>query len=907
MGYLCPNCKLHKAKKPHIKGGECQACRQKSYAIRAAAPAPAQQAFMQQSVLSSRSGAFFVVKKFNIANSPIALASASMAEESRAASPGERDEDAGLAAGDGDGDDGEADAAARAADTSPPRDVAAPDHRAVVRAVAADAELCAAAESDELGGGDDGGLGAGDDFVYGNGGDGGAGVIGEELRDDGAGSPPHAPAPPSANDAAAASDASASAARINQILLAPPERGVLSDDGGFPELNDDDWWRGFDRNRDGEQAVDNNNNFALVQPAAAAQAAVVVANAGDAAAAELPAAAAEPVDARDERHRKRSRRQRDNGSDDSSSVPNVGEYAGRDFDQRVRRIGFVHDEETLHNWAKLTVVREAEKVSDADYVSASCSVDWFVLKGNVLAAMRIDTPQTALLNMDANFHIPDGYTLLYIASDQAVHIGAVVQTRRQLRKVTSVLRHHLNIHEGAQHFTKALRFDASSRTKSSPPSVRTIGNRETLYVSSGALHAALLAAGVSRIRVWSIGAKLKLDFAVACLKLDTSDEDVKALKWRNIYVDIATVHYHDPRPLSGELRDAALASDTGTGAVVRDKELHQLIPLFRAGLFSSKAKSFDNNVMGKTRVTCHTNEFGEFAHLENGHQGYLSFRPGRVRAGALVVREQHVVKGCLYQVATGYARSASSMRGRIGKSAESVRAGLRSVKTELLPALREYAIGGFRSETRFFYSKWSDFVAVGGVHGLARKVNSLKRFLRTWKIDLSHQDLLENVDDYVKLVHQEKLLDFIEQRCDQSLALGVSQLNKRNNSALQQRAQLRELISLAGVDTKWDVRLLGRSVTWSARIVSNEEFDRVNGKRAKFEHVNPVLSTKELVDETIADAEQKINNIVDARKRRWIKGAFEVVRMGGHKTGYSIRRGPPKGGMFCAGDDVAST
>ena len=757
---------------------------------------------------------------------------------------------------------------------------------------------------------DDDGHG-GDDDNGDFGGDDGVGDIGGEQRDDDADSQPLAP--PAADAAAKDDDANANA-RDNQFLLVEPELSLAPIDSF---ANDSGW---CSDNEQGE--ADNVLELPPVALADAEQqpepAASVVADdaAGDAAAHAddeqlVQAAAAAPVDsdARAERGHKRSRQDGDDNNDNENDNANVDDDNGSDLDRAVLRIGFVDDLDILRSWASLTRTVEPPESQDVDYFVGECLIAWLILR-NAFLSMRIDTPTTALRNHDPDFlkTIPDDHTLLYVASHQAVHIGVVVKTS-ELEKVTTLLRHHLNVREVSQHFTKPLRLDKGSETASTP-SVPTIGNREVLFVSARTIHAALSAAGITRIRVWSIGAKIKLDFAVANLKLDLS-EDVKALEWRNIYIDIATVHYHDPRPLSGDFQEVALASgDSGTGAVVREQGLDQLIPLFRAGLFRSKAKSLDEGRLGKTRVACHTNEFSDFAHLEQNAQGNLTFKPGLSRDRVAGDKELHLKKGNLYQVATGYSRSASSARGRIGKGSESVRQGLRSLKSELLPALREYAIGGFRSETRFFYSKWSDFVAAGGVDGLARTVSSLELFLHAWKIDVSEIDLdaTSGDDCYVKLVDQQQLLELFERRCDWSLEAGVSQLEKRRNCALQQRARLRDLLSLAGVDTKWNHNLLNRRTTWNFRDVCDEEVNRSSAKKSKVNFSSGVLNSPELANQLIAEAKDKIKKIVDdPGKRRWIEDAFELVRMGGHKTGYSIRCGPPKGGMFCAGDDVAST
>lgn len=574
----------------------------------------------------------------------------------------------------------------------------------------------------------------------------------------------------------------------------------------------------------------------------------------------------------------------------------AGEWNGRAFDVRVERIGFVDDKQTLRKWAKATTTREPRLAQDVDYFSGECSLEW--LAGLGVQQVRVDTPSSAMQNRDKSFEVPEGYTLIHVASHLAVHVG-IVAPANDVDRIVSAVRRHLNVSQHSLHFVRPLRFDAGSPTKSSRPGVVTIGNRETSFVSATAMRDALAAAGVLRVRVWSIGAKTKLTDAIAALQLD--GDVAELLEWRDLFIDIGTLHGHDPRPVDGVLSDASVLGDAirSSARSARDDGTDGLIPLFTKEL-GKYASSLAPGVLGKTRVTCNTSEFGDFARLD-GAAGWLSIRPGSLLKNKSLPAV-NVVKGSVYQVATGYGRAVSSMRAKLGNSADAVRGGLRALKHEMLPALREFTLGGFRTEIRFCFDQWASFAAAGGIVGLARSVNSLRKYLSIWKIDVPRRSLTRSTCDFVKLVDQSELLDLVEQRIDQMLAIGVSRLNKRNNSAQQQKAQLRELLSLLGIDTKWDNNLLKRRGTFSMRTVRDEEATR---KRARFEAANRVQNTPVLVDKVISEAKNAVEQEEDDEKRKWMLAAFDVARLGGHKMGYALRRRVDKGGVWCGGHDIA--
>jgi hypothetical protein len=589
------------------------------------------------------------------------------------------------------------------------------------------------------------------------------------------------------------------------------------------------------------------------------------------------------------------------GCDDGEATSACESDDGADSDAPPEASSkFVDDEHLIKDWARAALMTEPSFVQDVDYFAGECNVNWLDVDGLI----RVDTPRSAFTNKDRSFNVPDGSTLVHVASSHAMHVGFFA-SNVEVDRIISAIRHHLNVSEHTEHFTMPLRCAVNS-SNASAPKIRSIGNRKVSYVASRNVLAAVKAARVQRVWVWSIGAKLHLQEAIAAARIDTQDVECRALQWKNLTIDIGTLHCHDPRAadglceVSGVIQESSLcggAEDAGSSAVVRSKGVSGFIPLFTKE-FNKYALPMRAG-MGKTRIVCNTGQFGPYSR-SSLPAGWLSIRPGQALKGHAMPLLL-IDKGSVYQVVTGYGRMIASMRGSVGLCETSVRRGLRAIKVELLPALREYALGGFRTEIRFTLPDWDAFVAQGGITHLASSVDSFVKFLGHWNIVISHEQLLEYTPKFVRLVEQGELLKQVETRLDALLDVGVSRIAGAPNSAENQRAEMSELLKMLGIDIKWDQNKRSKPANnaESKRSRSGAPLARTPAL------ATPVVSTPALVNKVIADARNEIAEDEDDDKRKWLQDAFALVRLGGHKTGYAMRRRKDNGGVWCAAPTVS--
>ena len=141
------------------------------------------------------------------------------------------------------------------------------------------------------------------------------------------------------------------------------------------------------------------------------------------------------------------------------------------------------------------------KSTDVDYFLGECDVEWLQKRASYV---RIDNPTSAFRNADDSLQLERDQRLIHIASSDVAHIGVVV-TEESVDKTIDDVRRYLNVVCHSVHFTQPLR---ASTTPASRPSVLTIGNRESPHINSHLLYDALRHAGISRLLVWSIGAKI---------------------------------------------------------------------------------------------------------------------------------------------------------------------------------------------------------------------------------------------------------------------------------------------------------------------------------------------------------------------------------------------------------------
>ena len=139
-------------------------------------------------------------------------------------------------------------------------------------------------------------------------------------------------------------------------------------------------------------------------------------------------------------------------------------------EENVERIEFCRDESKINAFANILLDREPREKQDVDYFNGECNVVWLC----ETTMMRITTPSSALMVNDKTFVVPDDKILLYIASNHAVHVGALVDAEDAHPKLTQV-RQYINVHCPSIHFTEPLRFDGSVPSKTKSPKIFTIG------------------------------------------------------------------------------------------------------------------------------------------------------------------------------------------------------------------------------------------------------------------------------------------------------------------------------------------------------------------------------------------------------------------------------------------------